>query len=85
MTRLAGGVRGGRHWPATTRALFAGYPPFERRGLWFPGMGWLAQWSRSGARALDRVGCVFPFCYLTEQVLFVLRKPLDAAGSHSGR
>ena len=85
ITRLSGGPSGGRHRPSQTRALFEGYPPVARRGLWFPGMGWIAQWSPAAVRWLDRAGQTVPVCYLTEQVLFHLRKPHSAAATSVAR
>jgi len=70
--RFSGRSRGGRLWPFGVAELFRGYHVVARRGIWFPGMGRLAVMSPRAANAIDRLGRWFPFCYLTDQIAFVL-------------
>jgi ubiquinone/menaquinone biosynthesis C-methylase UbiE len=68
-------------WPHRLRDLFSGLRIRTMQGVWFPGSGTVASFSPSLARVLEKLGKVFPFCYLTGYLIIVAQKPTEKSRS----
>jgi ubiquinone/menaquinone biosynthesis C-methylase UbiE len=64
-------------WPHQIGRVFSGLTISKRHGVWFPGSGALSRVSPSLAKFLEKLGRIFPMCYLTSYLIIVARKDSD--------